>query len=73
MEAIPASKRDMLAQKAEQRTTSAITFQDFVNVVSSFFYVHFILIFSCMYTFVLFIKLNLFKVRSSYLLNMFES
>ncbi|XP_014261077.1 protein rhomboid-like [Cimex lectularius] len=34
MEEITPSKRDVLIQKAQQRTTSAITFQDFVNVMS---------------------------------------
>lgn len=31
------NKREILAEKAQQRLTSAITFQDFVNVVSTVF------------------------------------
>jgi rhomboid-related protein 1/2/3 len=31
---VDANKRDMLLERAQERSTSAITFQDFVNVVS---------------------------------------
>lgn len=31
---VDANKRDILLERAQERTTTAITFQDFVNVVS---------------------------------------
>jgi len=33
---VDAHKRDILLERAQERTTTAITFQDFVNVVSNF-------------------------------------
>ncbi len=34
---IAPNKREILIEKAHERKTSAITFQDFVNIVSEFF------------------------------------
>lgn len=40
VEEVTPNKRDILADRAQDRKTSAITFQDFVNVVSLYAYNH---------------------------------